>query len=138
MITVTVKHHMSAGHRILGLDGPGSKCANLHGHTFGIEWTFRTDSTDVGAIEFAAVKATLRGWIDEHMDHGYLVDIGDVVLRDFLVAQDLKCFMVSGPPTTERIAATIAHATGRLVAANLIRVTVTEGPHNAATWEAEQ
>lgn len=138
MITVTVKHHMSAGHRILGLPGAGAKCSNLHGHTFGIEWTFTTNSVRVGAIEFATVKAALRGFINDGMDHGYLVDRDDEVLLEFLRTQGLKHFITEGPPTTELIAATIAAHTRMIVDAQLESVVVTEGPHNAAAWRADK
>lgn len=136
LTTITVKHHMSAGHRILGLVGPGSKCANLHGHTFGIEWTFAVDPDEL-TLEFAAVKGVLRSWIKQDWDHGYIVDPDDDVLRAFLVAQKLKHMVLGGPPTTERMAWELAEGTmARLPHAALVSVTVTEGPHNSATWNA--
>lgn len=134
MITVTVKHHFSAGHRILGLGGEASKCANLHGHTFGVEAEFSQASafsTDP-FVEFTAVKKLLREWVDVHFDHGYIVADTDTVLRDFLESQQLKHFVTIGPPTTESIAQAIGDAMQQALPVR--KVMVTEGPHNAATW----
>lgn len=137
MITVTLKHHFSAGHRIPGLAGPGAKCENLHGHTFGVEWTYRTDSVDVGAIEFAAVKKQLRGWIDAKLDHGYILGGDDKEVARWMFANDFKCYLIYGAdPTTEAIAREIAR-NSEIPGAQLVSVTVTEGPHNAATWAAD-
>lgn len=136
MLTITVRHHFSAGHRILGLTGPGAKCRNLHGHTFGVEWTFVVTDTYARTIEFGNVKAAVRGWVDQHLDHGYLVDYNDDVLRHFLEDQQLKHHVMGGPPTTEAIASMLAKETQHLLpAVGLVRVLVTEGPSNAAAWE---
>ena len=138
-IEVTVKHHFSAGHRIEGLVGPGGKCANLHGHTFGLEWTFRTDSIQVGAIEFASVKAILREWVRSHLDHGFLVYREDRAARDALAVLGSKHHVMASWPTTEAIAAEVADATRELLGpagALLTSVVVTEGPHNSARWTA--
>lgn len=134
-IELTVKHHFSAGHRIPGLAGPGAKCANLHGHTFGIEWTFAVNNLAADTFEFAAAKKLLRGWVDEHLDHGFLYASDDVLVADTLADNGWKCFHVDPVPSTEAIAALLMRvATGfKDIHAPCVRVTVTEGPHNAAT-----
>lgn len=135
MITVTVKHHFSAGHRIPGLPGAGAKCTNLHGHTFGVEWTFRTDSVLVEGIEFAEVKKVLRGWVNDNLDHGYIIDAHDMLMVDVLEEMDSKHYKLTTPPTTEAIASEIASATMVLLPNDdLVSVLVTEGPHNEARW----
>lgn len=135
MITVTVKHHFSAGHRIPGLPGAGAKCTNLHGHTFGVEWTFRTDSVLVEGIEFAEVKKVLRGWVNQNLDHGYIIDLHDMLMVDVLEEMGSKHYKLSTPPTTEAIASEIATATMVLLPNDdLVSVLVTEGPHNEARW----
>lgn len=136
-MTVTVKHHMSAGHRILGLGGAAAKCESLHGHTFGIEWTFRAPDASARAVEFGAIKATVRGWVDKYLDHGYIVGCDDVQLMDVLVGMGVKHYALEDMPTTEAIAAEIARVTEHLLPdLELLSVHVTEGPHNAATWTA--
>ncbi len=131
---LTVKHHMSAGHRIKGLPGPGAKCANLHGHTFGIEWTFRVASVGAQEIEFAAVKKVLRGWIDKHLDHGFIAYFEDKDVVAALEGLGCKIALVDDWPTTEVIARTIAEAVPYPYAHNLHSVKITEGPHNEAVY----
>lgn len=131
---LTVKHHMSAGHRIKGLPGPGAKCANVHGHTFGIEWTFRVASAGAEAIEFAAVKKELRGWVNENMDHGFIAYADDHDVIKALRGFDSKLFLVHDWPTTEVIAQVIADAVPQQYAHHLHSVKITEGPHNEAVY----
>lgn len=133
MIGLTVKHHFSAGHRIPGLPGAGAKCTNLHGHTFGVEWTFQVSTLDAADFEFTAAKRTLRGWVDEHLDHGYLVAPDDEVLRRFLADGGFKFFVVPPKPTTEAIAALLLDRANELLPeVACVRVVITEGPHNQA------
>lgn len=138
MLTVTVRHHFSAGHRIPGLPGPGGKCSNLHGHTFGVAWTFQVPDATAQDVEFASIKATLRQWVNAHLDHGYIIDRHDTQIVNFLRANNFKHHLIDGPPTTEAIATVIADATRAILDAPLANVQVTEGPHNAATWHAKE
>lgn len=133
MSTISLRTHFAAGHRILGLTGPGAKCANVHGHTFSVVWTFKQGSADM-ALEFGAVKATLRTMIADVFDHGFIVDKADG-FRDYLRASKLKVYALNGPPTTERIAEEIAFLSMRaLPKAPLLSVELQEGPDNTATW----
>lgn len=124
---------MSCGHRIEGLPGPGAKCANIHGHTFGIAWTFAVESEGAEEIEFAAVKKALRSWVDEHLDHGFIVYSGDP-LRGTLEELNTKVYAVPQWPTTEVIARLLGLKTPPPYFQHLKSVTVTEGPHNEAKW----
>jgi 6-pyruvoyl-tetrahydropterin synthase len=151
MSTISVKMHFAAGHRILGLEGPGEKCRNAHGHTFYVTWTFAQHSS----LEFGELKQRLRSMIKTHLDHGFILDKRDDFLH-YLKANQLKHYALDGPPTTEAIAAEIAQLTiDRLTTpwkdhfgdnqpalfpnAVLLRVVLEEGPENCATWEpAEQ
>lgn len=138
MLTATLSHHFSAGHRIVGLVGPGAKCANVHGHTFGVEWTVRLPDLDAAAVEFANIKQLLRGWVDHYLDHGFIVDVDDPEMLDSLARLGSKLFTVVGRPTTEAIATLIAqHSQTLLSEVKLLEVRVSEGPHNAATWYAD-
>lgn len=132
---VSVRHHMSAGHRIEGLPGPGAKCANLHGHTFGIEWVFRVPTPDAADIEFASVKAKLRGWVNTYMDHGMLLYKSDPIAQTMAEHQLLgKVLWMRLWPTTEVIAMELRDAVPRHLWRHLARITVTEGPNNSATY----
>lgn len=139
MLSATVSHHFSAGHRIIGLPGPGAKCANVHGHTFGVEWTVQLSELSAGTVEFGAIKKLFRGWVDDNLDHGFIVDEDDEPMMDVLLQCSSKMFVLPHRPTTEAIAATIAYQCQQLVPDVLVQsVKVTEGPHNAATWSVDQ
>ncbi|AYD81999.1 QueD-like 6-pyruvoyl-tetrahydropterin synthase [Mycobacterium phage Saguaro] len=132
-IELTVKHHFSAGHRIPGLAGLGAKCEHLHGHTFGVAWTFRVSGLDAAEFEFAEAKKLLRGWVDEHLDHGYLVAPDDAELLEVLRAHGWKHYIVAPLPTTEAIAGLLLRQACQTISAPCMAVCLTEGPHNAAT-----
>lgn len=136
-VLLAVKHHFSAGHRIPGLAGSGAKCANLHGHTFGVQWTFEVPGVDASVFELTAAKARLRGWVDTNLDHGYLIAPCDHTLERFLENNDFKYYIVDPLPTTEAIAQLLletANGFGDLdpFGAPCVSVIVTEGPSNQA------
>lgn len=131
---LTVRHHMSAGHRIEGLPGPGAKCSNVHGHTFGIDWTFRVNTAGAEVIEFAAVKKELRGWVNEQLDHGFIAYEKDYDLIEALKGLGCKIAIVDDWPTTEVIARTIADYVPDPYKTWLYSVRITEGPHNEAVY----
>lgn len=129
-ISITLTFRWPMGHRILGLDGPGEKCRNIHGHN----WTADVElPNDDGALEFGEVKTNIGDWIEKYWDHGFLVDIDDPFLI-YLEAQNLKRWALAGPPTTESIAAFLASQVKTLVGRWPLRVHVLEGYRNAATW----
>lgn len=132
-VLMTVKHHISAGHRIPGLPGSGAKCTNLHGHTFGIEWTFYVTSLDASEFEFTAAKAVLRGWVDDYLDHGYLVAPDDEELKSFLEAGGYKYHVIAPTPTTEALASFLLTLANHLLRpAQCVKVRIIEGPSNEA------
>lgn len=134
--TISVKVRFAAGHRILGLTGAGAKCRNPHGHTF--ETTFVFDQSDdwPPPVEFGQAKAILRSRIKDAYDHGFFVDVGDRVMREFLENDQCKHIVFEGPPTTERIAEMLARDANRLLqGATLLRVVLDEGPENSVTYE---
>ncbi|QBP29662.1 QueD-like queosine biosynthesis protein [Mycobacterium phage Typha] len=134
-LTATVRHHFSAGHRIPGLPGAGEKCTNVHGHTFGVSWTVGVPSLDATVVEFGELKRAFRGWIDQRLDHGFIVGKDDLEMLGVLKLMGSKHFVTDNPPTTEAIASVIAQASQDLLSGVvLLSVEVTEGPHNAATW----
>lgn len=133
LVFLTVKHHFSAGHRVPGLPGPGAKCSNIHGHTFGVEWTFQVSGLDASEFEFAAAKKLLRTWVDETLDHGFLAAPDDTEVTGFLLAAGHKLYIIEPAPTTEAIAAKLLAVARVLIeGARCTQVLVTEGPHNEA------
>lgn len=61
MYELSVKTTISAAHRLPGYNGP---CANLHGHNWEVEVTWRVDDLGLNchgmAFDFAALKRLLR------------------------------------------------------------------------------
>lgn len=102
MPTCTRRLEFDAGHRLLNHE---SKCRNNHGHRYAVEITVTAMELDeVGrVIDFGEVKRLVGGWIDEHLDHGYIGEHGDSIL-DATSGAGLKTHAVSFPPTSENLA----------------------------------
>lgn len=128
--TISLTFRWPMGHRILGLPGDGEKCANIHGHN----WTAEIElPNDDRALEFGEVKSKVGEWIIDGLDHGFMVHADDPFL-EYLRDNDLKHHVSSLPPTTEVVAAHLAHEVTELIGVRPFRVHVMEGYRNAATW----
>jgi 6-pyruvoyltetrahydropterin/6-carboxytetrahydropterin synthase len=121
------------GHRILGYEGAGEKCRNIHGHNWTAEVSLANDS---GKLEFGYVKERLGSWIDQHWDHSFAVAADDPFL-EYLRLNDLKHHELRHPPTTENLAAHLAVVAGELFPALINYVHIQEGFNNGATWRNE-
>ena len=73
MFEIIVQHHFCAAHALRGYDG---KCANIHGHNFGVEARITGKQLDATGIlvDFKDVKAALTSIIDV-LDHQTLNDL---------------------------------------------------------------
>jgi 6-pyruvoyltetrahydropterin/6-carboxytetrahydropterin synthase len=100
-----VQIEFDAGHRIPGYSG---KCRSPHGHRYRAEVFVITEDLDpVGfSLDLAAVKAPLKAWIDEHWDHGFLLNASDTVLLTALTSvPEAKVFVLKrGNPSAELMA----------------------------------
>jgi 6-pyruvoyltetrahydropterin/6-carboxytetrahydropterin synthase len=135
--TVKVRHEFCAGHRILGLTGPGEKCRNIHGHNFTCWWMFEQSPVWPPTVEFGFVKAKLKEMIDRLLDHAFIVHESDDFL-DYLSTNSLKRYPLRDRPTTEAIAAEIARLTEeQFPDLDLVYVQLTEGSNNEAMWMAD-
>ena len=136
-IDISVNHHAEAAHRIPILGGAGAKCRNVHGHSWRIRWTFSTAGLDLEQVEFGAIKKTVRGWIDEHFDHGFACGPDDE-LGDLLAGMGLKVLVLPTWPTTEALAGYFAAKTSELLPElDLIELHLAEGFSNTATWRPD-
>lgn len=140
MHAVTVRHNFETAHRLPHLPG---KCQSLHGHSWWAEVTVDAPSLAAGlVVEFGPFKQALRAWIDEHLDHGVMLDPDDPLVP-VLRAHDCKVHEVAGSPTVENVAQLLAdiaadalHELVRAPGARITRVRVAETHVNAATWTA--
>jgi len=118
-----------AAHRVMRHE---SKCAHLHGHRYRavIEVTaYELDSVD-RVIDFGVVKERVGAWVDEHWDHGTLINLHDAPLREWLEVFDQRRYYFHGEPTAENIAERLLQvATKLLRPLRVDRVRVWETPN---------
>ncbi len=105
MVTCTRILKCDAGHRVFGHEG---KCRHAHGHEYKFEITAHADSLDdIGrVIDFSVIKSRVGGWIDEHWDHNFLVNVNDTSLLNALIgcSNDKLPFVCQFNPTAENMA----------------------------------
>jgi 6-pyruvoyltetrahydropterin/6-carboxytetrahydropterin synthase len=124
-----------AGHRILGHKG---KCSSPHGHTFRAEVFY--GGTELDALGFVAdfgeVKAAVKGWIDEHWDHGFLLNDGDKVLVEaFKGDPEAKVYLLCGSnPSAEVMARELFEVVRSPLGPMVCRIRIWESPSHHAEY----
>ena len=75
-LTIMRRIKFCAGHR---LHRHGGKCEFFHGHNYTADFYVTAQETDeVGrVIDFADLKRLFKGWLDEHWDHGFVLNESD-------------------------------------------------------------
>ena len=88
-VVLTQRIEWDMGHR-LG-DGYLSKCRHAHGHRYVAELSFIASTLDEFGmvLDFGEIKRLAKGWIDEHIDHAFLVYEKDLPLLDFLRSETI-------------------------------------------------
>ena len=131
MFKVTKQIEFCYGHRLLNYQG---KCRHLHGHNGQVEIDIETGALDARGMvhDFADIRAALKNWIDETLDHRLLLCKDDPIVP--LLKQRGELFFAMGEnPTAENIAKLIfdhAKAKGLPVA----EVRLWETPTSCATY----
>ena len=75
MYTLNLKHKFSAAHELKNYIG---ECANLHGHTYKLQVTLKTNVLQKDmVIDFKVLKKILINTIDKKFDHKYINKIVD-------------------------------------------------------------
>lgn len=102
VFTVTKQIDFCYGHRLLDYVG---KCQHPHGHNGRAEITLASEGLDDRGmvVDFADIKAALKVWIDENLDHRMLLRLDDPLLT---VLRDMgePVFAMPTNPTAENIA----------------------------------
>lgn len=90
------------GHRLLDYSG---KCRWLHGHNGLAEVALASERLDaLGMVaDFGEIKARLKGWIDEHLDHRMILARRDPV-AGVLAGLGEPLYLLDANPTAENIA----------------------------------
>jgi 6-pyruvoyl tetrahydropterin synthase/QueD family protein len=140
--TLDVRLGFEAAHRLPAL---GGKCANLHGHSWTAEFTL-SGVLDSGGIvaDLGEIKATLRRWIDDHLDHAALLGWADPLTKA-LEAESCRVFTFGHPntdladlpwPSTEAVAVLLYRVADdqlTIPGVSVVGVRVTEAPTIAAS-----
>ena len=129
MITITKELFIETGHRLMNHE---SKCKNAHGHQYKICITCHAEKLDeVGRIvDFSVIKREVGGWLDDHWDHGMLLQRGDN-LATFLKAEGNKVYVMEDPPTAENLATLVLRVARGLLrpfGVHVVKVRVWETP----------
>ena len=83
---ITVEHSFETAHRLPHL---GGKCTSLHGHSWRVAVSVVAPSLSEQAtvVEFGALKASIRRWIDTHLDHGTMLGVQDPLVEPLAAAE---------------------------------------------------
>ncbi|MCC9604067.1 6-carboxytetrahydropterin synthase [Stieleria sp. JC731] len=103
-LTIMRRIKFCAGHRLLN---HGGKCENFHGHNYVADFFVQGDvQDDVGrVIDFSDLKKRVKGWIDDHWDHGFLIHKDDDNARQALeMVTPSRIFIMPYNPTAENMA----------------------------------
>lgn len=122
---ITVQHSFETAHRLPQL---GGKCTSLHGHSWRVAVCVIAPSLSEQAtvVEFGALKAGIRHWIDTHLDHGTMLGVQDPLVEP-LAAAGCKVFRFGAGRAcpagkAEALAADLAWPTVEAVAVLLRRM----------------
>ncbi|MBW4551947.1 MAG: 6-carboxytetrahydropterin synthase [Aphanocapsa sp. GSE-SYN-MK-11-07L] len=110
MYRLEIQHNAEASHRFW-LANCGSKCRNIHGHSWTIVLTLKAEKLDSQGmvIEFGELKAVWRGWLDQHIDHALILNQADPLVQTLRSADPtLRLFLTPEDPTTENLARLLA------------------------------
>ena len=140
---ITRRFEFDAGHRV---HGHGGKCKYPHGHRYRLDVTVEApELNDLGmVIDFGDIKSSIGQWIDDNVDHGFIVWSGDPCLGDALRSlEDSKVIQVHGNPTAEFLVVWLYEKLRPVLqeAAKDVKMTklvLFETPNCSATYEVPQ
>jgi 6-pyruvoyltetrahydropterin/6-carboxytetrahydropterin synthase len=131
MFKVTKHIEFCYGHRLLNYSGA---CRHLHGHNGRIEVDIESDTLDEKGMvhDFGDIKAKIKSWVDDTLDHRMLLNKADPVIS--LLKQQKEPFVVMDDnPTAENIAKLIFQQ-ARKQGLPVIEVRLWETPASFATY----
>lgn len=103
-LTIMRRIKFCAGHRLVG---HGGKCEHFHGHNYTADFFVTGEQVDaVGrVIDFSDLKARVKGWLDEHWDHSFIIFDQDKNARTALeMVKPTRIFLLPYNPTAENMA----------------------------------
>lgn len=134
MFRVTQRIDFCYGHRLLNY---GGKCRHLHGHNGRVEIVLEGGMLDACGmlVDFATIKAELRTWIDNELDHRMILCEGDPALP---MLRELRepFYVMRENPTAENIAKLI-HDHAQQQGFPVFEVSLWETPNSFATYRGK-
>ena len=102
MFKVTKHIEFCYGHRLLNYEG---QCRHLHGHNGRAEVDIEADKLDGRGMvyDFSDIRATIKNWIDDTLDHRMLLCKDDPILPTLKQRGELV-YVMDENPTAENIA----------------------------------
>jgi|SRR5579872_525263 len=102
MFRVTQQIDFCYGHRLLNYDG---KCKYLHGHNGRAVISLEGEKLDARGmlVDFTDIKRSIRGWIDDALDHRMIMHRDDPLLP-LLTEHQQPVYAIPDNPTAENIA----------------------------------
>lgn len=131
MYRVSQEIHFCYGHRLLNYNG---KCRHLHGHNARALIVLEGEQLDDRGmlIDFTDIKAKLRTWIDEELDHRMILCKDDPVINT-LHEMNEPCYIIDDNPTAENIAKLIYQRAIEFEFP-VVEVSLWETPNSQATY----
>lgn len=131
MYRVTQQIDFCYGHRLLNYEG---KCKKLHGHNGRAVIVLEGEELDNRGmlVDFSDIKASLRTWIDDHLDHKMILHQDDPTIP-FLQELGEPLYIVDSNPTAENIARLI-YEQAKQENFPIREVTLWETPKSFATY----
>jgi 6-pyruvoyltetrahydropterin/6-carboxytetrahydropterin synthase len=132
-LTIMRRIKFCAGHRLYK---HGGKCEFFHGHNYIADFYVSGTETDqVGrVIDFAVLKSRFKSWIDEHWDHGFLLNENDANgIAAAGMVEPSKVYILPYNPTAENMAIYLLHEVcPQLLEGTGVRTT------KVVIWETEE
>lgn len=131
MFRVTQEIEFCYGHRLLNYSG---KCRHLHGHNGRVVIVLEGQLLDDRGmlVDFAEIKAQLRDWIDDELDHRMILCDADPVLPSLRELGE-PLFVIQENPTAENIARLI-YEQAQKRGLPVVEVSLWETPRSCATY----
>lgn len=99
--TISKQFRWEMGHRLPFHNG---LCKNIHGHSYEAHVILSGEPDAHGMVmDYFDMKLLIQKKIDE-LDHAFLCDTSDTVVRSFLEENSMKSVLVEFPTTAENIA----------------------------------
>ncbi len=129
--SVSKRFSFCYGHRLMDYEG---NCRHPHGHNARVEVRLSAQELDHRGmvVDFNDLRASLRGWIDQTLDHRMILRRGDPMIES-LRALGEPCFVMEENPTAENLAR-LLYERAREVGLPVVRVRLWETDDNFADY----